>query len=105
DPNVSGKVDLARRESATIDLEPKRGGDVLVLAEDIDLFDLRFLDPTTGLWSESWDTTQAMGQPNRLPLQVKVTLVLKGGVAGKNVQFVTKIPVAMPAPLSFAVPR
>jgi len=104
DPQVPGKVDLARREAPIIDLEPDRGGRVNVLAEDIDLFDLRFLDPMSGLWVETWDTTQAItGQPNRLPLQVKVTLVLKGGPGGKTVPFVTKIPVAMPSPLSFAV--
>lgn len=104
DPQVPGKVDLARREAPIIDLEPERGGRVNVLAEDIDLFDLRFLDPMSGLWVETWDTTQALtGQPDRLPLQVKVTLVLKGGPGGKTVPFVAKIPVAMPTPLSFAV--
>lgn len=106
DPEVSGKIDLARREAVIIDLEPERGGRVNVLAEDIDLFDLRYLDPMSGLWVETWDTTQAItGQPNRLPLQVKVTLVLKGGAGGKTVPFVTKIPVAMQSPLSFAAPR
>ena len=67
---------------------------------------MKYLDPTTGLWADSWDTTQgATGQPNRLPLQVKVTLVLKNGAAGKPVEFVTKIPLAMLSPLNFAVPR
>lgn len=106
DPDVSGKTDLARREQAMIDLDPKHGGEVNVLAEDIDLFDVRYLDAQTGMWVETWDTTQAAtGQPNRLPLEVKITLVLKGGPAGKTIPFVTKIPMAMQSPLSFAVPR
>jgi general secretion pathway protein J len=105
DPNVSGKLDLARREALIIDMEPKKGGDVNVLAEDIESFDAKFLDPTTGMWVEAWDTTQATGQVNRLPLQVKITLVLKGGIGNKSVPFVTKIPIAMQSPLSFAVPR
>lgn len=104
DPEVSGKIDLARREATIIDLEPERGGRVNVLAEDIDLFDLRYLDPMSGLWVDTWDTRQAItGQPNRLPLQVKVNLVLKDGMGGKTIPFVTKIPIAMQAPLSFAV--
>ena len=104
DPAVPGKVDLARREASMIDLDPKKGGEVNVLAEDIDLFDVKYLDPVSGLWNDTWDTTQAAtGQPNRLPLQIKVTLVLNGGPNGK-IQFVTKIPIAMQAPLQFATP-
>jgi general secretion pathway protein J len=105
DPNGSGKVDLVRREASIIDLLPTRGGEVLVLAEDIDLFDLKYLDPTSGLWNDTWDTSQLIGQPNRLPLQVKVTLALNGGINGKPVLFVTKVPMSMQAPLAFAVPR
>jgi general secretion pathway protein J len=105
DPSVPGKIDLARREAPIIDIEPWRGGEVNVLAEDIDLFDLKYLDPTSGLWNDTWDTSQAIGQPNRLPLQVKVTLALKGGANGKPVLFVTKVPLSMLAPLAFAVPR
>jgi len=106
DPNVSGKVDLARREAPLIDMEPKRGGEVNVLAEDIDLFDVKYLDPMTAQWLETWDTTQgATGQPNRLPLAVRITLVLKGGPDNKPVTFTTKMPLAMQQPLNFAVPR
>jgi general secretion pathway protein J len=105
DPNGSGKIDLARREAPIIDLEPTRGGEVNVLAEDIDLFDLKYLDPTSGLWNDTWDSSQAIGQPNRLPLQVKVTLALKGGANGKPVLFVMKVPLSMQVPLAFAVPR
>jgi general secretion pathway protein J len=105
DPNVSGKMDLARRESPLIDLEPKRGGEVNVLVDDIDLFDVKYLDPTTGLWTDSWDSSQATGQPGRLPLQIKITLVLNGGADGKPVTFVTKVPMPMQLPLNFALPR
>jgi len=105
DPNVSGKIDLARRESPIIDIEPKRGGEVDVLVDDIDLFELKYLDPQTGMWTETWDTSQATGQPNRLPFEVKITLALKGGPDGKPITFVTKIPIPMQAALSFAVPK
>jgi general secretion pathway protein J len=104
DPNVPGKIDLARRESAIIDLEPKRGGEVNVLVEDIDLFGIRYLDATTDLWTDSWDSSQATGQLGRLPFEVKITLVLKGA-DNKPITFVTKVPIPMQAPLAFAVPR
>ncbi len=104
DPKVSGKTDLVRREAPIIDIEPRRGGEVNVLVEDIDLFDLKFLDPMTSQWLETWDTSQATGQPNRLPLEVKITLVLKG-VDGKPIQFMTKVRLPMLAPLNFATPR
>jgi general secretion pathway protein J len=106
DPNVSGKVDLARRESPTIDLEPKRGGEVNVLAEDIDSFEVKYLDATTGMWTDTWDSSQATGQPGRLPFEIKITLALKSGAADdKPIVFTTKIAMSMLAPLSFAVSK
>jgi general secretion pathway protein J len=102
DPNVSGKIDLARRESPVIDMEPKRGGEVNVLVEDIDSFDVKYLDATTGLWTETWDTTQATGQLGRLPFQIKLTLVLKDGAGGQPISFITKVAMPMQAALSFA---
>ena len=105
DPDVSGKTDLARRESNLIDLEADRGGAVQVLAEDIDLFDLEYLDPISGMWQERWDSTSTTGQLGRLPLQVKVTLVLRGGPGGQTIPFVARIGLAMQNPLSFALPQ
>jgi general secretion pathway protein J len=105
DPNVSGKTDLARREAIMIDLEPKRGGEVNVLAEDIESFELRYLDATTGMWTDTWDSSQSTGQPGRLPFEIKITLTLKGGADGKPVTFTTKVAMPMQAPLSFAIPR
>lgn len=105
DPEVSGKVDLCRRESPLIDLEPNKGGVIYVVAEDIDLFDVKFLDAMTGMWSDSWDTTQLIGQANRLPLQVRITLVMKGGPGGKPIKFDEKVPVASTEAVSFAISR
>jgi general secretion pathway protein J len=105
DPNVSGKLDLARRESNMIDLEPKKGGEVNVLVEDIDLFDVKYLDAISGMWTDSWDSSQSTGQPGRLPLEIKITLAIKGGADGKPINFTTKMTMPMQAPLSFAIPR
>ena len=105
DPDKEEKMDLVRREQPNPDFDPKRGGVVNVLAEDIELFDIRYLDPLTGSWLETWDTTQLTGQLNRLPLEVKVTLVLKPVKNSPPFRFVTKFMLPMQQPLSFGIPR
>lgn len=109
DPEKAGVVDLVRRLSPRLDLEPDKGGRVQVLATDIDLFDLAYLDPLTGRWEERWDTTEAIRQLDRLPLQIKITLVLNGGVrpgaerAQGPLTFATKVALPIQGPLTFAV--
>jgi general secretion pathway protein J len=105
DPNVEGKMDLVRREQTPIDLEPVKGGIGEVIAEDIEEFDVRYLDPTTGVWNETWDSTQVTGQPNRLPLAVSVRLVLKGVGDGPPYAYTTKVFLPIQQPLSFGIPR
>jgi general secretion pathway protein J len=107
-PDGSGTTDLVRRIDTVIDLEPTKGGKVEVLATDIDLFDLQYLDAQTAQWQESWDTSQTTGQPDRLPLQVRVILVLNGGErkaadrARGTIRLVTKVGLNILAPLTFA---
>lgn len=105
DPDHEDKMDLVRREQAPPDFEPKKGGVVNVLAEDVELFDVRYLDPLSGQWVESWDTTQLTGQLNRLPLEVKVTLVLKPVKNSPPFRYVTKFMLPMQQPLSFGIAR
>ena len=105
DPDHDEKMDLVRREQAPPDYEPKKGGVVNVLAEDVELFDIRFLDPLSSQWVESWDSTQLTGQLNRLPLEIKVTLVLKPVKNSPPFRFVTKFMLPMQQPLSFGIPR
>lgn len=108
DPERRGVIDLARRISPILDEEPDTGGRVQVLATDIDLFDLEYLDPLTGQWVEEWDTTQAVGQGDRLPLQVRILLVLNEGErrsldrARETLRFVTKVTLPIQKPLTFA---
>jgi general secretion pathway protein J len=108
DPEQSGTLDLARRVSTRPDLDPQHGGRVEVLATNIDLFQLEYLDPQSGMWNDNWDTTQAAGQPNRLPLQVRVTLVLNAGNRSQSdggrgrVRLMTVISLPIQTPLNFA---
>jgi general secretion pathway protein J len=99
----AGGTDLVRREAKIIDLEPTKGGVVNVVVEDIQSFSLEYLDPLSTDWTEDWDSTQAAGQYMRLPLQVKITLVLNGGPGGQPITLRTKAPVGAQGPLSFAV--
>ncbi len=108
-PDGSGQIDLARRVSPRLDLEPEHGGRVDVLATDLDLFDLSYLDSGTGQWVDKWDSTQALGQHNKLPLQIRVLLLLNGGARSSSersqqpLRFITKVALAMRDPLTFAV--
>lgn len=103
DPERSGKIDLVRREQRTIDLEPTKGGVVQVMVDDIESFEIRYLDPTTAQWMDTWDSTQLVGQMGRLPSQVKLTLILKGGNYSAPIKLMTRAPIAMQSPIDFAV--
>jgi general secretion pathway protein J len=108
-PEQPGTNELLRRTSEFPDLEPTKGGRVEVVASDVDLFELEYLDATTGLWTENWDTTQAIGQTNRLPLQVRIRLVMKQGRRSSSDQgrgtlkFQTTVTIPIQQPLAFAI--
>ncbi len=106
DPDHSDKNDLLRREQKEIDLDPTRGGVVNVLCEDVTAFDLQYLEPSTDTWLDAWDSTQQgnTGQYLRLPLQVKIRLTLRGGEGDRPIKLMTKVPLGMQTPLTFAIP-
>jgi len=105
DPDVNGKMDLVRREQAPIDLDFKRGGVVNVLAEDVEKFDLRFLDAMTGQWVETWDASSVTGQMGRLPLEVRIELELKPVRNTPAFKYVTKVTIPIQQPLRFGIPQ
>ncbi len=77
-PDDSSMQVLARREDSLIDDQPQRGGKVEIVLEDVRSFELEYLDGQSGEWVDTWDSTQVSAQPNRLPIQVKITLGLRG---------------------------
>ncbi len=103
DPDVPDKMDLVRREQTPIDLDPLKGGIVNVVAEDVQEFDIHYFDPLTSQWVDTWDSMQITGQPNRLPLEVKVTLVLKGVGDGPPYSYTTKFFLPIQQPLAFGI--
>ncbi len=102
DPENRDKVDLVRRVSKYIDDDPTRGGIIQVLAEDVASLEISYLDPLTGEWTDSWDSTQPAGQLGRLPSQVWITLELNGGPGDATIKFETKTTIAIQAALNFA---
>lgn len=105
DPNVPGKMDLVRREQTPIDLDPLRGGVVNLLAENVESLDIRYLDAMTGVWTETWDTTQISGQAGRLPLEVRITLTMKELKTEPAYVYTTKVMIPIREPLSFGIPK
>ena len=105
DPNVPGKMDLVRREQTPIDLDPLRGGVVNLLAENVESLDIRYLDSMTGLWAETWDTTQISGQPGRLPLEVRISLTMKELKKEPAYVYTTKVFIPIREPLSFGISK
>ena len=76
DPDDSEKLVLARREQNRIDERPERGGRVEVLLNDVKGVDFEYLDQQTVEWRRTWDAIGAAGQPNRLPMQVRIVVHL-----------------------------
>lgn len=94
---------LLRREQTIIDDLPGKGGVVNVFVDDIDTFELKYFDATTGLWTDTWDSTSPNANFARMPFQVQLTLVMKGGPAGESIRLVTKADINMLQPLGFAL--
>ncbi len=76
DPKDSSKRVLARREANRIDDDATKGGEVQVVMEGIEEFQIEYLDFETRQWVTAWDTLNGIGQQNRLPAQVKVILTV-----------------------------
>ena len=75
-PEDNSRDVLARREQQRLDDKPEEGGQIQILVDDVESFEVQFLDPLSGEWVKSWDTTQAAMQPNRLPSQAKILLTV-----------------------------
>lgn len=69
---------LARREQRRIDADPDRGGEVTILVEDVRELQLEYLDSLTLEWVDAWDAAPNGTQANRLPMQVRIRLVVPG---------------------------
>ncbi len=98
DPDVTGQMNLIRRESPILDLESLEGGQYLILVEDVTAFDLKYFDMPMNEWQEEWDTTETTGETDALPLQVQIKLVIHNR-RGEEVAYGTQIPIPMRTPI------
>jgi general secretion pathway protein J len=73
-PDDPGIKVLARREQNRIDEDPRTGGKSQILVENVEGFNLEYFDPLLSDWVQTWDTIDALGQPNRLPSHVRIRL-------------------------------
>ncbi|MCA9602394.1 MAG: prepilin-type N-terminal cleavage/methylation domain-containing protein [Myxococcales bacterium] len=84
DPDASDQKVLVRREQNRIDDHPEKGGKLDVILHDVRELSFSYLDPQSGEWLETWDTTQATAQPNRLPTQIKIFVTVADPIDSKK---------------------
>ncbi|MCC7539272.1 MAG: hypothetical protein IT379_23820, partial [Deltaproteobacteria bacterium] len=104
DRDRAGVKNLLRRTQRRIDEDPRRGGIVQVLVDNVRELTLHYLDPQTWTWLDEWDTTQGASQPNRLPAQVKIVL-LAVDERGEPRRYATSATVMMRLALNHATYR
>jgi general secretion pathway protein J len=92
------RMNLVRRESPVLDTEPLEGGQLLVLVEDVTVFDLQYFDFVQNEWQDAWDTTEVTGQPSVLPMQVRIRIVARDRL-GDEVAYATQVPIPMRTPI------
>jgi len=92
------QMNLVRRESTVLDIEPLEGGQLLVLVEDVTVFDFQYFDMLMNEWQDAWDTTEVTGQASVLPMQVRIRLVTRDR-RGEEVAYATQVPIPMRTPI------
>jgi len=98
DPDRPRTVDLVRRESGYLDEKPLEGGEVQVVVHDVVRFEVEYYEAEKDEWVKEWDTTQATGQPSRLPKYVRILLTMLDRFGGE-LSLATQIPLEMQRPL------
>ena len=98
---ATGNLDLVRRVSRYLDDDPGKGGLVQVLAENIQSFELKYMDPLPARWVETWDSSQGAAQLGRL-LRRCGSSSCSPAVRRRPHRFETKATLSIQLPLNFA---
>jgi general secretion pathway protein J len=101
DPANAEVIDLVRREQPNPDADGRHGGHVDVLAHDVEEFTLKYLDPLSGNWLDTWDSLSTNGQPNRLPMEVRIVLRLRGNGSIGTTSYGARVIIPVLQPLGF----
>ena len=73
DPDDRSVTNLMRRETPTSGRgDAGGGGPAYIMLEDIEELHFEFFDEQNNEWRETWNTTSADGQPDRLPTKVRI---------------------------------
>jgi len=103
DPEDRSVTNLMRRESRRLGVEhPGEDGPAYIMLEDIEELHFEYFDEQNNEWRETWNTTSADGQPDRLPIKVRIALTLRDET-GKEVTFRSATRIYMQDPLWFTV--
>jgi type II secretion system protein J len=90
------RLNLMRRETRRIQAErfDNIPAETDLLCDDVVRLELTYYDPIKKEWQESWRTTQADGNPDRLPSRVRIRLVIHDD-QGEELSFTSETRVAM----------
>jgi general secretion pathway protein J len=98
DPEESDQMNLIRRTSPILDLEPLEGGQYLILVRDVLELDLQYFDLSMEEWQDSWDTTELTGETGHLPSQIRIRLKVRSR-RGDEIAYGTQFGVPMRTPI------
>lgn len=95
DPDDASKTNLLRRESRRLSNEPweDEPAEVDLLLRDIESVTFEYFDYKDNEWQDSWDSTAADGEHERLPERVRITVILRTG--DREVKYTTQARVMM----------
>jgi type II secretion system protein J len=91
-----GKRELVRRESKRIDADPTKGGVLSPVVRGVSTFELEYYDFEKQDWLKEWNSNDAIGQPDRLPPFVRVTLGIDDGDGERKLSTIVKLPLTAP---------
>lgn len=94
---------LVRREQVRIDDDPERGGDLQIMLHKVEEFELEYFDSVSNRWVPTWNTQAVTGQPNRLPMQVRIRLVVRHPRTGRQMTLGTRVDLPLHYALNHSV--
>ncbi len=96
-----GAINLMRRESRRLGYQKPEelSGQTDVLCDEVVRLKIDYYDARDKVWREEWNTLAADGQPDRLPIKVKITLTVRDE-RGKDIPFQTQTRIALQEPLN-----
>ncbi|WP_428266097.1 type II secretion system protein GspJ [Haliangium sp.] len=95
------KTNLVRRESRRLSNEPweSEPAEVDLLLRDIESLEFEYFDPQDNDWQDTWDSTGADAERNRLPERVRIKLSLKDG--NRELEYHTQARIILQEKLQF----